>query len=269
LKQLALNIFKFYIFFNIHVAFSVVALYLIFNAKAEKNYIAFIFFSTILAYNIIRLFNFKNNRFFIKRFFAKNKKIFLIALTACMVLSAVYYFKLPLSSQLWLIPFFILSFFYNLDFRYAPFLKLRNNGTVKIISVAVVWSGLSVLIPGIKNQPVNSTQIILRFIWVFLYVLMLTLSFDQRDLLIDELKTKTLPQKFKNKLHFIYLITSFILMVLSYFVFDQKELVLSLFIILLSAVLCYRSNTNKSFYYTAFWIEALPVLWLALLYWVK
>jgi len=269
LKHLALNIFNFYIYFNVHVALSVVALYLIFNQFSIDNYLFFVFFSTVLAYNIIRLFNFKSNRFFIKKFFVKYKNLIFISLLISSLLSIVFYLKLDLPAQFLLIPFLAISFFYNLDFKYAPFLKLRNNGTVKIISVAVVWSGLTVLIPLINSQNYKGIEITIRFLWVLFYVLMLTLSFDQRDLLIDKLHTQTLPQKYSKKLFYIYLFLSIILIVLSMFIFQGKQLFITELIIILSTYLCYRSTAQKSFYYTAFWIEALPVLWLLLLYLVK
>ena len=265
MKQLAVNIFKFYVFINFHVALSVVALYLIFNRETDINYTAFLFFSTVSGYNFIRLFNFKGNRFFIKKFLIKHKKLVLFSLFISSLLSIYYYFRLDTFSRLALIPFMLISFFYNYHFKFAPFMKLRNNGVVKIISVAVVWAGLTTLIPTLSNGHL-SYESILKFLWVFFYVILLTLSFDQRDLYIDETELKTIPQLYRSKLLYIYLILSVILGLLSLCIFKEKELIISFFIITLSAFSGYRSNEYKSYYYTAFWIEALPVFWLLILY---
>jgi hypothetical protein len=167
--------------------------------------------------------------------------------------------------KIYLLPFFIITFFYNLDFRYAPISKLRNNGILKILSVATVWSGLIVIIPGLTYQTISFDLLLYKTLFVFIYILMLTLSFDQRDLFIDEKQLKTIPQRCKKKLHLIYFIFFIILIYLSFRIFSGKQLFISLFIVFISTILCSHSNENKSFYYTAFWIEALPVIWFLLL----
>ena len=261
MKQLAVNIFKFYIFINIHVALSVVSLYLIFNSDVNKDYIAFLFFSTIAGYNFIRFFNFGGNRFFIKRFNASYKYIVFSTIFISSLLSLYYYLQLPHIVQFALIPLFVISFFYNYDFKFAPVLKLRNNGIVKILSVSLVWSGMVTGVPALQRDWNLQTDVF-SFLWVFLYVLMLTLSFDQRDLYIDKTDLRTIPQLYRKKLFHIYFLLVLSLLILSYFIFSGKELFTGMLVIVVSAFLGYRSNEYKSFYYTAFWIEALPVFWL-------
>jgi L-asparagine transporter-like permease len=138
---------------------------------------------------------------------------------------------------------------------------LRNNGILKIVSVAAVWSGLIVLIPQMVYQNNLKYEWILKSLFVFIYILMLTMSFDQRDLLIDKQSLKTLPQRFSAGLKYIYLIFLLILLILSFYIFKDKELIISILTIILSVILCSYSHEKKSFYYTAFWIEAIPVFW--------
>ncbi len=178
------------------------------------------------------------------------------------------FFYIPLKAKLLLIPFLLITFFYNLDFRYAPIPKLRNNGILKIVSVAAVWSGLIVLIPQMVYQNNLKYEWILKSLFVFIYILMLTMSFDQRDLLIDKQSLKTLPQRFSAGLKYIYLIFLLILLILSFYIFKDKELIISILTIILSVILCSYSHEKKSFYYTAFWIEAIPVFWYLALHYI-
>ena len=91
---------------------------------------------------------------------------------------------------------------------------------------------------------------------------MLTLSFDQRDILIDQPELKTLAQLYPHKKQIIYLVLLTLFLTLNYFIFDtERAFVLSNMMILISIILCFRSDNNKNFYYTAFWIEALPIFW--------
>lgn len=262
MKHLFLILFKIYIFFNIHVALAVIALYLIFNSTISINYIYFLFFSTIFAYNLIRLFNFGSNRFFIKKFYVKYKVFYLLFLFISGLMSFYfYYLKLPFSTKIILIPFIIITFLYNYNFTNLPLLKLRNNGILKIISVSLVWSVLTILIPEWKNIE-DEKMIVLKFVFVFVYVLMLTLSFDQRDLYIDEKELKTLPQLFKGKIIYFYLIISIVLSILLFYIFKSDQLIVSLAYLLISVYLCFQSDEKKSFFYTAFWIEGFPIWWL-------
>jgi len=267
LKQLAVNIFKFYIFINIHVALSVVALYLIFNPDYNAKYLGFLFFSSIAGYNFIRFFNFRGNRFFIKKFIAKYKFPVFTSILLSILLSLYFYLQLDFITQVALLPFLLMSFFYNYNYKYAPFFKLRNNGIVKILSVAIVWSGLVILVPASERGMLEFHHF-LKFIWVCFYVLMLTLSFDQRDLYIDDSELRTIPQLYGEKLATIYVLITLVLSVLSLYIFDGKKLFTGLIILIISAFAGYHSNEDKSYYYTAFWIEALPVFWLLFIHFI-
>ncbi len=158
----------------------------------------------------------------------------------------------------------IMTIAYNLDAKWLPINKLRSNGIVKIMVVAVVWTGLVILAPHYSQLHLTelSLQILLKSAFVFTYVMMLTTSFDQRDLLIDSQQLNTLPQLFKRKLIYFYIAFGIIL---NFILFASSTegwlLILSVFIVNLSTFLCFKSTEYKSFYYTAFWIEGLPILW--------
>ncbi len=259
MKEQIQKILSFYVLSNIHVAVSIVSLYLIFNEPVDLNYLFFVFSATILTYTFIRLISFGSNRFFTRRFYLKNKILIISILTSSTIISAYTFIKMEMLQKLWLVPFFLLSFFYNLDIDSLPFSKLRTNGIVKIFVVALVWTGLIIIVP--QYQVLNHTQALWRALFVFIYIFLLTTSFDQRDVLIDHHDLKTIPQIFK-RMHYFYLVFGFVLIGLAFLIFTNihKELT-SILIILLSIALCYKSDKHKSFYYTAFWIEGLPILW--------
>lgn len=258
------KIFKFYILSNLHVAFSVFSLYVIFNDNINVFNALFLISSTVLSYNLIRLFSFKSNRFFIKRFMVKHKIIFTGAIVLSGILSLYSYYFLSLRVKLILIPFMVMTVVYNLDAKWLPINNLRSNGIVKIMVVAMVWTGLVILAPhyGQLHLTEENLQILLKSAFVFIYIMMLTISFDQRDLLIDAKDLKTIPQLYKKKLFYFYVVFNILLTLISLQIFESKtELFLAILMINLSTYLCLKSNEYKNFYYTAFWIEGLPILW--------
>ncbi len=260
MKKRIKNIFKAYILLNIHVALAVVSLYAIFNQSINTNYLLFLFFSTILSYNLIRLMSFGGNRFFVRIFFARFKKIIVVFLGIVTLCMFYFYFHLDLMRQVSLIPLFLITFLYNFELILFP--KLRQFGLIKILLVAFVWAGVTVIVPKYHNL---DTHTVLQALFVFLFVSLLTLGFDQRDILIDSKDLKTIPKRFKKHLWIIYLIFFILLTGINFSLFQGEKSLISEIIITAATILSYRSTNFKSFYYTAFWIEALPIFWFILL----
>ena len=259
MKEFLKHIFDLYLILNIHVALAVTALYMVFNRDADITYVIFLFSSTIVSYNFIRLLSFGGNRFFIKRYYTKYKKPIMSFLGLILLISILAFLKLNLIIQLAMIPLFIITFLYNFDYKNLP--KFRDNGIIKILIVGFVWAGLVVLIPHFKNINIH---VLLQTLLVFFYVIMLTLGFDKRDILVDQTELKTLPQLFPNRMIIIYLVFFLILSGLNFIIYDNPINWLNELVIFLSTFMSFRSNTEKSFYYTAFWLEAMPIFWLFL-----
>jgi len=140
--------------------------------------------------------------------------------------------------------------------------KLRDFGLIKIFIVAFVWAGMAVLVPQFNYI---DKLVWFKAFFVFLYITLLTLSFDQRDILLDQQGLKTIPKRFNRHIIIIYLSLLLVLTLLNFLIFKGSTFYLTEFILILSGFLCYRSSQHQSFYYTAFWIEALPILWYFLL----
>jgi len=256
LKRIFKQIINLYLILNIHVALAVTALYLVFNSHWNASYVSFIFFSTIISYNFIRILSFGSNRFFIKKYYAHYKKSIFKFLVISAIFSLYFFLKINLETQLALIPLFLITFLYNFDYKNLP--RFRDNGIIKILIVGFVWSGLTVLIPNFES--INKL-LLLKTLLVFLYVVMLTLGFDKRDIVIDDRNLKTIPQLFPDRMFVIYLTFFIILSGLNFMIYDNALNWINELIIFLSSLMSYRSNTEKSFYYTAFWLEAMPIFW--------
>ena len=145
--------------------------------------------------------------------------------------------------------------------------SLRTYPSIKIFSIALVWSIQTVIFP--LQEHLTNPQVWLVFVQRFLLVIILIIPFEIRDKQKDHLFTQTFPQKTgvlsAKKIGFIYLILFFSL---SYF----KEplsvgiLLSDLVIFSLSLVLLVFATENQSKYYASFWVESIPIFGWAVLY---
>lgn len=251
------RIFDFYINSSIHVALAVYSLvkitefYFDFPINKQLNYT--IFFGTIVGYNFVKL-----NGYLLKNFIAL-KIVSLISL----ILTIFFGWQLNLNTIL------LLTFLGLLTYLYiSPFLSLRNIPSIKIIIIAFVWTGVTLLIPLLDANINLNFKVILAFIQRFLIVITLTLPFDIRDFHFDKKYLQTIPQlagiKRTKKLGFILMT---IAMFIEFFITPNqtyKSAFITMFLILM--ILLQRASANQSKYYSAFWVEATPVFWWILFY---
>jgi hypothetical protein len=96
----------------------------------------------------------------------------------------------------------------------------------------------------------------------------LMIPFEIRDLNYDKFTLKTLPQLFgvrKTKILGIFL--CFVVFILDYLKneISQKHIVSTGLFLFILSVFIFNSKKKQSIYYSSFWIESLPVIWLFLL----
>ncbi|MFK5983043.1 MAG: hypothetical protein QM499_09025 [Flavobacteriaceae bacterium] len=259
------KIFKAYINSSIHVAIAVCAFLVVnaleFSILISNDLLGFVFFGTITAYNFVKYAEVIRTRF--KELWGYLKIVQIISLLA------LIYFTLQLSFETLLITggFAMLTFFYAI-----PFLKnknLRNFTGLKITIVAVVWAGVTVLVP-LVNEGVNlEFNVWISFVQRFLFVFVLTLPFEIRDLQFDELALGTLPQRVGvRKTNTIGIILLSVLLMLEFLKPIKNfefEISLVVSVIVLGLFLLY-SKRSQSKYYASFWVESIPILWLLTLY---
>lgn len=132
--------------------------------------------------------------------------------------------------------------------------------------MALVWAMVTVFLPLIYENNVINNQAVILFVQRFLLITVLMLPFEIRDLKFDELKLHTIPQLIgirNTKLLGIVLLT--VITFTELFFLQSNFAWIACFVFFLTAVFLLKTKRNQSFYYTAFWVEAIPVFWLGLI----
>ncbi len=146
--------------------------------------------------------------------------------------------------------------------------NLREISGLKIYVIALVWTFTTVLLPLIDNDINLDIDVVITSIQRFLFVIVLMLPFEIRDLNYDSLKLATLPQRIGVKnTKIIGILLLMVFFVLDYFKDElTSDSILSTLVILCVTLLfVVFSNKNQSKYYSAFWVESLPIVWLIIL----
>lgn len=175
---------------------------------------------------------------------------------------------LPLRILLFFVPFGLLTFLYAVPFLSGFQKNLRSIGYLKIIVVAIVWAGTTVLLPIYANESSFTSEMYLMLIQRFLLVMILILPFDIRDVQYDAISLQTIPKKIgvENTKKFGYVLL-LLCLVLEFMISPNSHFrmaFLGMFFLLLFLLM--RAQVNQSKYYSSFWVEAVPILWLFLLF---
>lgn len=263
------SLVDFYINTSIHVALAVYALVrvteLYVGLPYNENLDFFIFYGTITGYNFIKYAGIAKLHHIR---LTKNLKIIQIFSLASFVLMLFYASKLKLNTLFVFLPLGILTLLYTVPFLNGLTKSLRSVTSLKIIIIAFVWGITTVLLPVLDvDHPVN-IDIIIQIIQRMLFVIVLTIPFDIRDLKFDHKNLQTLPQVLGiervKKLGFVLLA---ITIVLEFFITPNntfKMVYLIVFFLLL--VLLQRAERKQTTYYASFWVESIPIVWFILLF---
>jgi len=95
------------------------------------------------------------------------------------------------------------------------------------------------------------------------------LPFEIRDLNYDNLKLSTIPQKIgvkKTKIIGFWLLMGFILLEFFKDELSNNDVIVTLITVFITLLFVIGSNKNQSKYYSAFWVESLPLVWLIILF---
>jgi len=262
-KNFLINIFNFYVFSNLHVAlatFCLVKITLLNIGISESKTAWFVFFSTLLSYNTIRFLRLKNINNWYNSWFKKNLKFLYLIVGVSFISILFLSFQLRLKTIILLIPFSLAILFYTFPMeKYS----LRNIAGLKLFLIAFSWAGITVLFPLVQNYISLRFADYLTFIQRFIFVIVITIPFDIRDMKYDNSSLKTLPQQLgvsKTKIVGVLLIVLFIIIEVIKSNGDQSVWS-TLIISIISGILLVKSTKNQSKYYSAFFVEALPILW--------
>ena len=97
----------------------------------------------------------------------------------------------------------------------------------------------------------------------FIVIAILMLPFEIRDLDTDQLHLSTIPQKIGipyTKIIGYAMLGDTILLEFFKHEFNQNNFLILIFSVALLAVFLAKSTKKKSRYYTAFWVESVPIL---------
>lgn len=255
------SFFDFYIESSVHVALSVTSLQFITMLEFERSIslevLCFTFLGTITGYNFIKYAEIAGLQH--KSLVAKIKKVQLFSF-AVFCLLVYFLFKIPLQVVLLCGVFGVLTLLYVVPFLYRK--NFRTLSGVKIFIVALVWAGVSVLVP-LYNYPLD-VDVWLTLVQRILVVLALIVPFEIRDVLLDSFELRTFPQRFgvrKTKIIGVFLV----LIVLLLEGFKDQITSCSVAVLFVVSVLLIGgilvSKTKQSKYFASFWIESIPIVW--------
>ena len=270
----------FYIFSNIHVAlagFSLTKITLINFGIADRLTPLFVAFSILISYNFIRFYEIKNNRlnWFKDWFFMNLREILLLMMLSILGLTFILFFTdFNLTSLLILFPFAFMTFFYAIPIvKIGKFeVSFRNFPMVKIFSIAIAWAGISVFFPLYEANLQFTSAVYLEFFQRILFLLAITIPFDIRDVNTDSKSLKTLPQFIgitSSKVLGILLLFGFVLLEIFKENFTYIGFLIVLIISMITGIFLWFSSPKRPRYYTSFWVESIPVIWLGLLIFIK
>lgn len=272
--QLLNRIFDFYINSSIHVAFATCSLVCVtlleFDLSFNYSLLLFVFFATITGYNFVKYFGLA--KFHHRKLSNGLKTIQLFSFLSFIVLC---YFSLKLTEEslIGLLIMGAITFLYAIPFLpKAIFLddskNLRAISGLKIYVIAFVWAVVTVIIPLINEKYAITTDVILTAMQRYLYVLVIMLPFEIRDVQFDSIKLSTIPQqigvRFTKAIGGVLLLG---LCVIEFFkVQTEKPQQLILFwVVLIVGVLLFFSKVNQKQYYSSFLVESISILWLLLI----
>ncbi|TCL68654.1 hypothetical protein EV196_10171 [Mariniflexile fucanivorans] len=237
----------------------------------DRDLLFFIFFASISGYNFVKYFGIVK---FHHRRLASWLKTIQVFSFFCFLLMFYYVFKLQVETLYFIVGFGVVTFFYAIPFlpKYLYLdgkQNLRNVGGIKVYLIALVWAGVTVFLPIINSDYPINVDIIITGIQRFIFVIVLMLPFEIRDLIYDSLKLATIPQKIGVKQTKIMGVILLFLFFVSEFFKDEvayRNIVVTALICFVTSLFVIFSKKEQGKYYSSFWVESLPVVWL--LFWL-
>jgi hypothetical protein len=262
------SIFEFYINASIHVALAVASLVAVtaieFDLSLTNSFYYFIIFGSITGYNFVKYAEIAglHHRSLVKRL--KGIQVFSLF---CFFGMLIFALRLSLNTLLVTLGFAVITLLYAVPLLFKK--NLRSIAGLKITMVALVWTGVTVLLPFVSIEDSLSGVFYFTFIQRFIVVIVLILPFDIRDLQYDKTTLKTIPQSFgikKTKRLGIFLLT--IVLIMEGFKAPPSAVKISVlvFVCFLVATSLVCAQKKQSKYFTSFWVESIPIVWYLLLF---
>ena len=258
------RIFDFYLDASIHVALAIFSLVhvtaLTLNINVPQELYIFMFFGSIGCYNFVKYGVEAEKYILVANRYHKNIQFFSFG---CLLIS---FYQMFFLSERVLISLFVLIAITGL---YAlPVLPKHKNfrslSGLKILIVATVWAGTTVILPAISQLEVITWNVKVEAFQRFMLVLVLLVPFEIRDLKYDSVALKTLPQRVGVKgakiigysWSIIFYAATFLKTNLDFISVGVNTILL---LVLLGIIL--KTELNQKKYFSSFWVEAIPLFW--------
>ena len=260
------RLFDFYIDSSLHVAFAVAALTLItqlYIAAYNLYLILFVFLSTVVMYNFIKYGSGGKYYFILKSNYLR--QIQLLSLFCLLILGFIL-FKLSLPILLLVGSFGLLSLLYVIPFTFKKY-NLRAVYGLKVFVVVFCWAGVSVFLPVVAAGISIDFKVWIWFTQRSIFVLVIMLPFEIRDLRFDNKNLGTIPQLLgvkKTKWLGSFLMLVFWMLSFLKTTVTPDELLENTLIVFAVVGMLWLSKKNQSSYFSSFFVESLPIIWLAI-----
>ena len=280
LKKLGSSILDFLLFSNFFIAICAVAqglvTYHLLKVKPSEYVLAFLFFSTLLIYNLAVLLakpkDPQNSPFKrVRWIFAHHRLTISTTLIAALCLVPLGLLYLSFEAKLLMVFVGLLAVAYNIPFLTLNGKKigLRNIPGIKLFLIAFVWASSCVLLPIVELESTLQIQVplsetVLLVAKRFLFICDITVPFDIRDLFQDKLyELKTIPVILGEKKAWIFCQALLLVYLLLLVLFTQGitiDVVALTLTVLLTGWLIFKSNIKRNEYFYFFYLDGTMLL---------
>lgn len=280
LKKLSTSILDFLLFSNLFIAICAVVqglvTYHLLKAKPSEHVLAFLFFSTLLIYNLAVLLSkpkepqnspFKRVRWI----FAHHRLTISTTLISALCLIPLGLLYLSFESKLLMVFVGLLAVAYNIPFLTLNNKKigLRNIPGIKLFLIAFVWASSCVLLPIVELESLHQIQVplsetVLLVAKRFLFICAITVPFDIRDLFQDKLyELKTIPVVLGEKKAWIFcqaLLGVYLLLLVLFTKEINIDVIGFTLTVVLTGWLIFKSNIKRNEYFYFFYLDGTMLL---------
>ncbi|WP_128755301.1 UbiA prenyltransferase family protein [Aquimarina sediminis] len=263
------SIFKFYINGSIHVALAMCALvqvtFIKFGISGQHTFLFFSFFGAVTAYNFVKYS--KVSKLYHRRLTKSMKGIQVLTAITCLLFIS-FAFKISLKTLVYMLPFIVLTVLYAVPI-FPNKGNLRSLAGVKIFIIGMVWAGITVLVPLVHANVNLDFDFLIEMIQRFLFIVVMMLPFEVRDLQYDSTALETIPQKIgvtRTKVFGSVLLVLFLLLTaVKVELLSSIEILSTILITTISLLFLWGTEKKQSEYYCSFWIESIPIMWFVIL----
>ena len=267
--KLLKKLFDFYINSSIHVALAVVSLcvitYLYFDLPPDLTFLLFVFFGSITGYNFVKYAGIAKLHHSSLAKGLKTIQIFSFFAFLFLIWTAS---QIRLEILAWTAFFGLFTLLYALPVL-SKKRNLRSISGIKIFVIAFVWAGVTVILPVIEGGGELTFGIFPELIQRFLFVLVLILPFEIRDLKYDLQQLGTIPQKMgvtRTKILGFVMLAGLFLIEFLKSNFSPVSVSALAIVVFITAIMIWKARERQSPYFSSFWVESIPIIWMLIFY---